>query len=105
MLFTAIFLGMLVAAWLCCAFVPWLVVSVFTRGNAGLWSLPLCLLTGLVCGLAVPLLGFTGKAGLWLSFPIALVAPALLLAARRFSMGGLTERHASPSARTEEAPK
>jgi FtsH-binding integral membrane protein len=85
-LFTAIFLGWLVAVWLFCAFVPWVALSVATRGNAGLINLPLCLFAGVVGAVAVPLLGMTDATGLWLSFAVAAVVPALLLAVRRFSM-------------------
>ena len=105
MLFTAIFLGLLVSGWLASAFIPWLVLSVATRGNAGLWNLPLALLAGLVCALAVPLLGMTGALGLWISFPMALVASSLLLAARRFSMGAASERRAAASQPVEEVHK
>jgi hypothetical protein len=85
-LFTAIFLGSLVVGWLFCAFVPWLALSVVTRGNAGLINLPICLFAGIVAAVAVPLLGMTEATGLWLSFAVAAAAPALLLAVRRFSM-------------------
>ena len=106
MLFTAIFLGFLLAGWLVCAFVPWLAVSVATRGNAGLVNLPLCLFAGVVCAVAVPLLGMTNATGLWLSFGLAALAPALLLAARRFSVAGVPSSHGhSQQAAEDVRPK
>ena len=85
-MYTLIFVSLFVGAWLFLAFIPWLALSVATRGNAGLANLPLCLFTGVVAGLAVPLLGKDDVAGIWLSFAAALAAPALLLAIRRFSV-------------------
>ncbi|MEO8539182.1 MAG: hypothetical protein ABI577_05530 [bacterium] len=85
-MFAAIFVSLFVAGWLLLGFLPWLVLSVTTRGNAGLANLPLCLLTAVVAGLAVPLLGKDDGAGIWFSMLAALVAPVLLLAARRFSL-------------------
>lgn len=86
MLFDAIFLGLFVSGWLICGFVPWLVLSVATQGNAGLIYLPLAMFAGVVGGLAVPVLGADGTDGIWLSFLVALLAPALLLAARHLSV-------------------
>jgi len=83
MLFDLIFLSLFAAGWLLCAFLPWLVLSVATRGEAGLAVLPLCLFTGVVCALLVPFLGATGGRGLVASFVVALAAPALLLLLRR----------------------
>lgn len=85
-MFTLIFVSLFVTAWLILAFIPWLVLSVFTRGNAGLANLPLCLFTGVVAALAVPTLGFQDSRGIWLSMLAAIGAPTLLLAARRFSL-------------------
>lgn len=87
MLFDAIFLGILLAGWLLCAYVPWVVLSVVTRGKAGLRTLPLALFTGLVGALAVPVLGADGWGGVWASFAVAALAPALLLAVRQFATG------------------
>lgn len=87
MLFAAIFIALFLFGWLLCAFVPWLAVSVFTRGDAGLGNLPLCLFAGVVAGLAVPILGLDNAPGIWVSFGASFVIPSLLLAARRFSMG------------------
>ncbi len=87
MLFDAIFIALFVGGWTLCAFVPWLALSVLTRGRAGLANLPLCLFAGVVAGLAVPILGLDNAAGIWLSLGASFVAPSLLLAARRFSMG------------------
>jgi hypothetical protein len=83
--FTAIFLSLIVAAWLFLAFIPWLAWSVATRGNAGLGMLPLCLLAGVVAGLAVPLLGLNDEWGLLWSAAACVVASAGLLAARRLA--------------------
>jgi hypothetical protein len=85
--FTLIFVSLFVISWLLLGFIPWLALSVATRGNAGLANLPLCLFAAVVSGLAVPLLGKNDFAGIWLSGVAAIVAPSLLLAARRFSMG------------------
>ena len=89
MLFDSIFLSIFVAGWLIVGGVPWLVLSIATRGHAGLQHLPLAMFTGVVAGLAVPILGRTDATGLWLSFVAALTAPAALLAVRRFSLRGL----------------
>lgn len=105
MLFTAIFLGALLFGWSVCAFAPWLALSVATRGNAGLGNLPLCLFAGIVCALAVPLLGMDDVRGLWLSFVVAVVAPSLLLAARRFSMGSVAAEHPRTTPSEEARPK
>jgi hypothetical protein len=84
--FTLIFVSLFVVAWLILAFVPWLLFSVFTRGNAGLANLPLCLFTGLVAALAVPTLGMEDWRGVWLSMAMALCAPTLLMVLRRISL-------------------
>lgn len=86
-MYTAIFVSLFLIAWSALAFTPWLAVSVRTKGHAGLVNLPLCLLAGIAGGFAVPLLGFTGSGGVWASLAVAFVAPAMLLAARRFSLG------------------
>ena len=86
MLFDAIFLSLFFSGWLICGFIPWLVVSVATRGEAGLAYLPLSMFAGVVAGLAIPVLGADGSKGIWLSFVAALSVPSLLLAARRFSL-------------------
>jgi uncharacterized membrane protein len=85
MLFEAIFLTIFFGGWAICGFVPWLALSVVTRGNAGLANLPLCVFAAVVAGPAVPLLGLDNAAGIWVSFLAALLAPSALLAARRFS--------------------
>lgn len=98
-MFTAIFLSLFLSAWLVLGFLPWLAFSVATRGQAGLGMLPLCLLTGVVAGLAVPLLGKDDGEGIWISMLVALVAPAVLMTARRFA---LPTRHPGVTeARTE----
>jgi hypothetical protein len=97
-MFAAIFVSLFVVAWLVLGFVPWLVLSVATRGNAGLAALPLCLAAGVVGGLAVPLLGKDDVAGIWFSLLASLLVPSALLAARRFARGA---RHLHAAARTE----
>lgn len=87
-MYTAIFVSLFLAAWLLLSFLPWLVLSVATRGNAGLANLPLCLFSGLVGGLAVPLLGKDDITGTWLSMAAAVLLPSLLLGARRLSLIG-----------------
>ncbi len=89
MLFDAIFLGLFVAGWIVAGGLPWLVLSITTRGRAGLQYLPLSMFTGVVAGLAVPIMGLDNGTGIWVSFGSALVAPAVLLAVRRFSLRGL----------------
>ena len=91
MLFEAIFVTLYVLGWLALGFVPWLVLSVITRGNAGLRYLPLSMLTGVVGGLAVPLLIRDDGLGLILSFVAALVLPALVLGIRRVTHRQLPE--------------
>ncbi len=86
MLYALIFISLFVAGWLICAYLPWLVLSVATRGNAGLRYLPLCLAAGVTAGLAVPLLGLDGETGLWLSFVLAAAVPTLLLVIRRATL-------------------
>lgn len=104
MLYTAIFVGLFVIGWLICSFVPWLAVSVATRGNAGLAMLPLCLFAGVVAGLAVPVFGLTDSTGLWLSFVLAAAVPAILLGFRRFSLGqtSVERRDSPPQSSTEQ---
>ena len=87
MLFNLIFLSLFVVGWLICAFLPWLVLSVATRGHAGVGYLPLCLLGGVVAGIAVPLLGLNDGTGLVVSFTMAAFVPAVLLAAGHYSRG------------------
>ncbi len=108
-MYTAIFVSLYIAGWLICAFVPWLALSVATRGNAGLGILPLCLFAGVVAALAVPVFGLTGVTGFWLSFLIAALVPAVLLALRRFSLHDATlgepTPRSRPIARTQEGPR
>jgi hypothetical protein len=84
--FDLIFVSLFVAGWLLCGTVPWLVVSVATRGGAGLGGLPLAWFVAIVAGLAVPVLGLRDGTGLVISFTLALAAPSLLLAVHRFSV-------------------
>ena len=101
MLFNAIFLSLFITGWLICGFLPWLAVSVATRGNAGLVYLPLSMFAGVVGGIAVPVLGADGVSGIWLSFLVAFVVPSLLLAARRFSLHHPVH-HAAPGLERHE---
>lgn len=86
MVFEAIFVGIFVVAWLICGFLPWLILSVVTRGNAGLINLPLSLFTAVVAGVAVPVFGANGVGGIWLSLVLAVTAPSFLLWVRRLSL-------------------
>jgi uncharacterized membrane protein len=79
-IFDLIFVGLFVAGWLICGYLPWLARSIATRGEAGLRYLPLCLLAAVVTGLAIPIVGFDGMPGLIASFVAAAVVPAILLA-------------------------
>jgi hypothetical protein len=85
-MYSVIFVGLFVAGWLICAYIPWFVLSLATRANAGLKYLPLCLFAGVVAGLATPLLIDDGATGLWLSFVLAAAVPAALLALRRVTL-------------------
>ena len=109
MLYSAIFVTLYVIGWLICAFIPWLALSVATRGHAGLGILPLCLFAGVIAALAVPVFGLTGATGFWLSFVIAALVPAALLALRRFSLHdaplGEPSPRSQPIARTQEGPR
>ncbi|MBI2765380.1 MAG: hypothetical protein HYX53_05625 [Chloroflexi bacterium] len=100
MLFDLIFLGVFTLGWLISAYIPWLALSIATRGRAGLVYLPLCLFSGVVAALAVPVLGFDGRGGLALSFAAAFTVPAALLAARRLSLPA-----SSPRPRVEPEPR
>jgi hypothetical protein len=84
-LFELIFVSLFLLGWLFCAFLPWLALSVATRGNAGIGMLPLCLFTGVVAALAVPLLISDDWTGVWLSFIAATLAPAALMTIRRLT--------------------
>lgn len=102
-LFDVIFLGLFIAGWMLTGVVPWMVVSVASRGHAGLLNLPLCLFAAVAGGLLVPIVGFTGPGGIWLSFGAALLVPAGLMAARRLSLGVLPERgSAEPAGKHSE---
>lgn len=83
MLFSLIFITLYVLGWLALGFLPWLLLSVITRGNAGLRYLPLSMLTGGVGGLAVPLLFRDDGMGLILSFVVAFALPTLVLVIQR----------------------
>lgn len=96
-MFTFIFVGLFVAGWLLAGLVPWMVLSVATRGHAGLFNLPLCLFAGVVGGLAVPVLGKDDAAGIWLSMLAAVAVPSLLLVARRLSLGAVAQARQQPA--------
>lgn len=87
MSFDALALSALLGGWMLCGVVPWLVLSISTRGDAGLIFLPVSMAVAVLAALLVPLLGATDVTGLWLSFLAALAGPALFLAARRYSLG------------------
>lgn len=104
MLFDLIFVALFVSGWAVAGGLPWLVLSVATRGRAGLQYLPLCMFAGLVAGLAVPIFGLVHASGIWISFVAAVMAPALLLVARRFSLRALPRVRAGSASqeRTQE---
>ncbi len=81
-MFTAIFVTLFVLGWLACGTLVWLACSVVTRGQAGLWYLPLCWFASLVAGLAVPILGKDDADGIWISLLVASATPAVLMLAR-----------------------
>lgn len=101
MWFDVVFVTLFLAGWLILAAAPWVAVSVRTKGEAGMVNLLLCLLTGVVAALAVPLLGKDDAVGLWLSFVVAFLAPAALLAIRRYSLGA----HPSHAPTGKAAPR
>lgn len=82
-MFTLIFVSLMVATWVVLGFLPWLIWSVATRGNAGLANLPLCVFGALVAGLAVPLLGKDDGAGMAISAVAAAATATVLLAFRQ----------------------
>lgn len=82
MLFDLLFVALYLLGWLALGFLPWLVLSVATRGNAGLRYLPLSMGAGVAGGLVVPFIR-SDELGLILSFVVAFALPALLLAAQR----------------------
>ncbi len=82
MLFDALFITLFVLGWLALGFVPWLVLSVATRGNAGIRYLLPSMAAGAVGGVVVSFIRDDGF-GLILSFVVALAFPTLLLTARR----------------------
>lgn len=85
MLFNLLFVALYVLGWLALGFLPWLVLSVATRGNAGLRYLPLSMGVGVAGGLVVPFIRDDGL-GLILSFVVAFALPVLLLAAQRLAL-------------------
>ena len=85
MLFYLLFITLYVLGWLALGFLPWLALSVITRGNAGLRYLPLSMGAGVVGGLVVPFIR-DDELGLILSFVVALALPTLLLAAQRLAL-------------------
>ena len=85
MLFDALFITLFVLGWLALGFVPWLVLSVATRGNAGIRYLLPSMAAGAVGGVVVSFIRDDGL-GLILSFVVALAFPTLLLTARRVAL-------------------
>ncbi|WP_322818056.1 hypothetical protein [Tepidiforma sp.] len=99
-MYTAVFVTLYLFAWGTLAFLPWLGLSVATKGRAGLWLLPLCLFSGIVAALVVPFAGATGWGGLWGSFAAAILAPAgLLVASRLARLTGVQPETASSEVR------
>jgi hypothetical protein len=96
-LFDVIFLSLFFAGWLFCAFIPWLVFSVATRGHAGLGNLALVLFAAVVVGLAIPFLGLDGWNGLWLSFAAAALVSLGLMSLRRLTAVDLQHERARRS--------
>ena len=98
-MFEAIFLTLIIGGWLIAASFPWFLLSVATRGNAGLGMLPLSWLAGLAGAFAVPLLGADDGNGLRLSFAVAFLVPVVLLAVRRFTASATRELRATQKLR------
>jgi len=88
-LFDLIVGTLFVVTWSAIGIVPWLVVSVATRGHAGMAMLPLCILAALAGGMLVPFVGFTDASGIWLSFAAALALSSVTMLARRFASPAL----------------
>jgi hypothetical protein len=105
--FDLIFGGLLLAGWLICAYAPWVVASIVTRGHAGFAMLPLCLFSGVVGALAVPILGADGVAGLWASFGVAAAVPSILLVLQRAAAAARRTARAqtSPAPAPAERPQ
>jgi hypothetical protein len=101
--FTLIFVGLMVAGWLFLSFLPWLVWSVVTRGNAGLVNLPLCLFAGVVAGLAVPILVRDDEWGLVWSGLAAVFVPFGLLVVRNVIVPEQPRGTSSSQASADEA--
>ncbi len=97
MLFDLIFLTFFVFGWLLCGYLPWVALSVATRGNAGLANLPLSLFAALVAGLSVPILFRQDGLGAIISFAAAFVAAVAVLLARRSAAGALGELSLRPT--------
>jgi hypothetical protein len=95
-LFDLIFLSLFVSGWLLCGYIPWVVLSVATRGNAGLGNLPLSLFAALIAGLSVPILFRQDGLGVVISLLAAFLASIALLAARRAAAGALSELRLKP---------
>ena len=108
-MFAAIFLTLIIGGWLITASFPWFLLSLATRGNAGLGMLPLSWVAGLAGAFAVPLLGATDGNGLRLSFAAAFGAPVALLTIHRFSRSATRELRAANTRRgrgpNTEAPR
>lgn len=88
-MFTAIFLILFFGLWVICGSLVWLVVSVATRGEAGMLSLPLAMFAACVAGLLVPLLIRDDGIGLWLSPLAAIAAAGIVVGARLWARDAL----------------
>ena len=100
MLFDLIFLTLFVSGWLICGYIPWVTLSIATRGDAGLVNLPLSLFVALVAGLAVPTLARQDGLGVIVSFLAAFAAASIALALRRLAAGAWDEVSAKRSERS-----
>ncbi|HJP40612.1 MAG TPA: hypothetical protein QGF35_02775 [Dehalococcoidia bacterium] len=89
-MFTAIFVSLFVVVWLLCGALTWLSVSFWTRGGAGLWMLPLCMVSAVTGGLAIPLLVRDDGIGIWMSIAAAFLLPSALMSARYLARAPIT---------------
>lgn len=85
--FENIFVTLFLFSWVVCGAMAWLVYSVAARGHAGLVLLPLSMATGILGGIAVPLLLRDDAWGVPLSLVAAFILPGVLLAIRWYSLG------------------
>jgi NhaP-type Na+/H+ or K+/H+ antiporter len=95
--FPVIFGTAFILSWMLCGSLAWLVFSIATRGRAGLPLLPASAAVGVVGGISVPLLLRDDAWGIPISLVVAVMAPAVFLAARRYSLPTKGERAVVPS--------